>query len=340
MPSEAFVYITKHIIESKFFSELTNLCKSRNIRPIIRTDIQGYVDNIKNNDNIITWGVKLLKNHYDNKNVLFLENGLLKQSAALYCDIRGYHTESTYYIKQKTRDKPTPQEKQNLRTKFKQRFKTDLFSEGNKVGPTIIALQMDNDATVRHHFPHRRRNETASETLLKICREYITDKNTIIRPHPKVQTIEQLTKLSKLCPKHWQWNDKEDIYKLISGAKCLITINSTLATEAAAFGVPVATLGEGLFTGTGATLECNKDLTRLTEITNRPFDATAAEKYLCCIIKYEIPYNAQQDDVIQHWAIRQWLDNSARLEHKIKRQPDPYMTKLKGLQEYMKSKNG
>jgi hypothetical protein len=305
---QVFAYVTSSINRTTLFDSIVVALKDFGIHVNLDRMLHRYYDNIYMHRNIITWGVKLpleWYRKYPDKNILFCENGLLNQSAAMTCDHTGLYDNS---IVSRDLSEPNNDEIEKMKEKVSKRFGLDLFDGYDKSGPIIIAMQMIGDAPVKHNFV-RDPIYNSWELFIKICREYIHNKDVIIRCHPRDEPNEVYGSIRNFIPQNWKFvGSKGSIYDILPNCRSMVAINSTVATEALVYGMPVATLGRGAFTNHGATLECSDDHSLLSGIDDYKPDYDKIIKYLCSVSRYEMPYNTNVDGIMSHHCFKAWLD--------------------------------
>jgi len=179
-------------------------------------------------------------------------------------------------------------------------------------GPILVALQTNNDAPMRHHFPAARGTkgrECRKLKMLELCREYLPyDREVIIRPHPKERSLPKDFEM----PDNWRVENNGPIYPLLPSISGLVAVNSTVATEAMGINIPIATLGNGSFDNTGATLDCSKDPSLIAGVLSAEIDREARTRYLCEIFRnHQAPRKKANvaDFLNRSTSIATWMDN-------------------------------
>jgi len=103
----------------------------------------------------------------------------------------------------------------------------------------------------------------------------------------------------------WQMDDSSSFSERLPACSALVTINSTCASEAALLGIPTATLGTGAFTGSGVTLECALDPSKLATLFSFQPDLHRCRAYCSAILgRHFLPYGIVRDRnclEFEHW---------------------------------------
>jgi len=295
------------------YNHLRRLCRLNGVELTSGDRRNGYRRQMRENRNVITWGVKWTDAQYKrwSGNVLFVENGLLAQNAGAFVDAGGYWTHSDLVRGREWQIVPTEAERRRLGRHLAQRFNFGPDAAPDPTGPILIALQTYNDAPMRHYFPLQSPDRCRLQQVLALCAEHLpADIPVRVRPHPKKKWYwrEHLDDLKAAMRPDWTIDDSPDVYDLLRSCRALVTVNSTLATEALGMRMPVATLGLGTFTGAGVTLECAEDPSRLGQIETWQPPPPAVEAYLCAVLRHQLQFFATFDQVANNIPIRKWID--------------------------------
>jgi len=227
----------------------------------------------------VAWG----KKHKVSGNVLYLENGLMKQNTGVYIDNQGLFDESSM-----THDnrEATPTEIADLGIALNTRWPNRTHDPD---GHILVCLQVNTDMTLRHCFPLAGRyTDRRRRFLYHLYHNLFTDRKVVIRTHPSEREIP---KLDFELPSNWSFDHTGTIGEALERSSHLVTINSTVVTEALAFGVPVATFGRGPFDNAGVTLDCSILPACIQALETFKADPT---DYLCKILRHQLPYNASK----------------------------------------------
>lgn len=258
----------------------------------------GYKEIIRKWPNIITWGVKLpvwwYHKHVPAANILFLENGLLCQRAGVWVDSRGWFSESSLCVDREYDEAADPIISSNIRDLCVERFGWAYAEGGNVDGPVMLALQRNRDLST-WFFSAQRPGEKCIDGALRIAMEQGGDRELLVRPHPREST--QVTD-SAYWQAHWKLDTSPDVYATLRTCSALVSVNSTLVTEALTLGIPVVALGEGAFTGSLAVKTSFQGL-------DKPVQQDAVDRYLCAVWRHQVPYKPPHS-VCTNAAFRAW----------------------------------
>jgi len=296
--------VTKGVIESPFFGVLRATCNQQGLPLKFYTNESGFRARRRASEDFVTWGVKWKSEWYrrGGRNVLFIENGLLRQRSGIYVDHAGYFCDSS--IATESQPDPTAVEVAALQAHVRHCFGWDWFAGGDPAGPIMIACQTHNDCSVRYHYHPGRGSAPAMQPLLDACADYLPSHiPVIVRPHPKSRV---LLNPDWLRP-GWTLDTSPDVYATLRTCRALVTISSTLSTEALALGLPVACLGRSAWEGHGVVLECATDYGRLAGLPDWAPEEWPVLRYLCAVMRHQLPYDATPDQVQGNASIRTWL---------------------------------
>jgi len=268
-------------------------------------DYREYNKFYRASKNIITWGVKFKPEYYNgDKNVMFIENGLLRQASGIYMDNMGWFSNSSIVQERKWMNPATGQDRKRLDAIIK-----SLGGSGsNPDGPIMLALQNERDAPVRFHFKHKV-NETPMLSLIQHATVF-KDREVIVRPHPlnKAGWLQIKDRAEKMFGSKWRVDESPDVYKTLRSCSGLITVNSTLATECVALGIKVAALGTGTFEGSGTVLECNEDPTTLAWWDAYKPNPDAAINYCGAVLRQQLPYQTNLQTILTSEIFTDWIN--------------------------------
>jgi len=277
--------------------------------------------------NLITWGVKWKSSQYKrgNRNVLFLENGLLCQRKGIYVDNHGYFADSSLVTEERNKADYTPEEAEAMATLARSCFGFKIGEVNhNPDGPILIAMQMNGDAPMRYHFPAVKRFQgNRKETFLNLLVEHMPKgRPVILRPHPKEKGLPEGWKL----PEGWTLEipgakGVGDVYKTIKRCSAVVTVNSTVATEALTSGIPVATFGYGSYKGAGVTLDCAHEHEALQGILDYTPDPEASMRYLCAVMRdHQLPYRHRNFEELldKCTPFQNWLSDLRGIDEPVK----------------------
>ena len=263
--------------------------------------------------NIATWGVKRKHLHYntEKKNVLFFEFCAFCQKSGWWVDSEGLYADSRFN-KQKLWNKLWSKgwEYKELEAYVKKWYPFELLSGGKKDGPIMVALQHEDDAPLRFYFAHGETEDLVLKKALEICREHLPDVDVIVRPHPKYlkQWGRKEKEYLKVFKPNWVLQKDMNIYEELMKCSAVVSVNSTVAIEALALGIPSATIGEGVFSGSGATLECAKDLSKLKNVLEWKPDLPNVCGFLHALIRHKIPVSPTVSDFLKNADFVLWIE--------------------------------
>jgi len=315
----------KTVTRSKFLDQLELLLQERfgedEVKIVRYLCGNDYWDRWRKASNLITWGIKWTNERYrketglypQGKNTLYVENGLYDQSRGLYVDDRGYFGGSSM-VENGTNKDPYSEAWLKHLVGYTRRSWGWNYGEdgGDPNGPIIVALQTNNDAPMQHFFPGGVNAQPGRNSrklaFLEICKEFLpAGREVIVRAHPKERTLPEFQ-----APDNWRFDDhKERIYPMLRRCSALVTVNSTVATEAMALNIPIATVGYGSFKGTEATLNCAENHALLQSVYDAPIDREARSRYLCRLLKHhQTPYGGKNIEkfIGRSEPLARWID--------------------------------
>lgn len=301
----ANVNIPPFVIASKLYKTFEKLCYDNGIILDAKPTLEGFTNRHKSSKNFVMWGVKWSHDKYveNNKNVLFIENGLLGQKTGCYVDSNynngGYFAHSSICRSNEYDITMTEQESYQL---AKHMNNIGYYSGNyNPKGDILLVLQMEKDAPLNRYFPLSTYKKERKLQFLELCKKHLKGR-VRVRMHPNEKTLPSLFKM----PQDWIVDEIDSPQESIKQARALVTVNSTLGTEALFTGIKVATLGIGAFTGSGATLECANRAARLENLDkwmpNKPLN------YLNAVYKYH--HLSYESDLLNNPAINKWIERA------------------------------
>lgn len=307
--------------KNNFPHALKEACKEKEIDIDIHFIPSREIENklflfYRSNRNIATWGIKRKQEHYtyNDKNVLFFEFCVLRQKFGWWIDSVGLYKDSRFNKERLWERRHTKEEYIELCEYMKKWFNRELFSHKCKSGPILIALQHEIDAPVKFYFKHGQKENFVLEKTLKIFAEYLPDVPAIVRPHPKYLDKWNINeeRYLKAFRKDWVLNKDGNIYDILQDCNALVTVNSTLAIEAVALGIPVATIGSGVFNDSGILLECEDNLEKLREIYSYRANVLKTIDFFCALLRHQIPCSPTVEDFLKNDDFNMWTDKSKR----------------------------
>jgi hypothetical protein len=321
--------VTGNVSKSKMFQGIKKIFMHEGIELEVCNPREKYKQKWGEADNLITWGVKWPTSMYkkDGRNVLFLENGLLKQGSGIFIDTVGYFGDSSMVVNKDNQKKATKEERENLYEHIKKHFGWEYGQfGGDRNGPVLVALQMNGDASMRHYFPLCNK---ASETLrnkffLELIKRHIPeDIPLILRGHPKERNKDyKVPEIEGGYPDNWAIENGGNIKNILPTVRGVVTVCSTVGTEALGLGLPVATLGNAAFVGAGATHDCSQNPSLLSEFGSYTPNMPKITNYLCSVLRHQISYHATEEEVANNPHFIKWFDEVKR-RYKENTKPKP-----------------
>lgn len=263
--------------------------------------------------NAIIWGGNWHRKTYKSvvASTLFVENGLIDQKAGFYLDGSGFFSESSI-AKQRLWDAPvTDADRAGVTAAVAKGFSWEWGQSTDPNGPIVVALQRRLDTGCYRFFPKNTVKGDPIDSLLEYCAKYLPkNRKVLIRPHPRYKP-EWENKRKEYVAKHfqpnWEVNLDGGIYPMLLQASALVTVNSTVASEAMALNIPIATLGEGAWTGSDATLECAQDPAKLAGILDAKPDMERRMAVQSAILRRQVRYG-DTAAFAKHPAYLDWLN--------------------------------
>ena len=277
-------------INKHFTPQLAKAMKNHGFNLEVKTCRQGYKRTVRMSDAIVTWGVKMPQKWYDKFGIpiLYLENGLICQPSGLYMDHKGWFYFSSIVDLPKLENPDTGP----LEAHVRKHLGFELFQHGNPDGPIMFAHQNPRDASCRYHYPNHNKGLGIMESAIKELSERWPDQDVLIRPHPKFKpkwkAIEPEMRKLYWRPK-WKIDTSPNVYETLKGCSRLVTISSTLVTEAAAMGLPVTPLGRGVWKGVDFD------------------DRESVTDYLVKVFSRQISYHASHSEIAAHPSFRKFI---------------------------------
>jgi len=262
-----------------------------------------YKQAFKDYKNIITWQCRMPHSWTtaSGANLLHIDNALINQRHGCFVDSKGFFSQSNLRINQHWLC-----DHQADYIEAAKPFGWKPFSGGNPDGPILAALQYRRDCNVNFEFPLAPKKEDKVLFTLDVLKKHLpTGCRVVVRPHPRER--ELFTSTQEL-PENWSWSLDKTLADILPSCSVLVTVNSTCATEACLLGLPVAVLGTGTFTGSGAVSECHDDFSRLEGITEMQADHDAQRKYVGAVLKrHTLPYEFTGE--MSNSEVDLWLDS-------------------------------
>jgi len=252
----------------------------------ISVDTSGYCAAIKNYHNVIAWNCRVPQNWMQlyGQNVLYVENSLICQSAGIFVDRAGFFSHSNLCTQQRWKNNY----RYSLEWVSNRWFGWTYGFRGIDNGPILVALQNRNDCNLNTEFPYGNSAADKVTETLRLLKHHLPDIPTLIRPHPSER---KNFNHGGIWRPNWVLDVTESFAERLPQCSALVTVNSTCASEATLSGLPVAVLGTGAFTGSGAVHECHTDITQLAYLFNTP-NMDARKSYASAVLSHHfLPYD-------------------------------------------------
>ncbi len=148
----------------------------------------------------------------------------------------------------------------------------------------FFPLQVRSDSQLTIHSPiYGNRLDLAIADLDRAVHAVDPDLRLVIKLHPADLGKTDYDPMVKRYP-HLIWIGGGDVRTILSKARCVVTVNSTVGIEAMIFGKPVVTLGDNFYVREGLVhpvRERGELAARLRQALDEPVDAELIRQYLC-----------------------------------------------------------
>jgi hypothetical protein len=268
-------------------------------------------------DNMIVWGIKVpeewWEENFPEANILFVENGMLDQKYGAMCSLGGRYSSSHVINEMLSGRIPEPWAMKAVPEFTKEHFGWDFLQGGDPSGPVLIVHQNDGDASVRYHFDLRKYGDPSpTHALIRVCEEHLPpDRPVIFRPHPLARSRfrRRLRKGQIPLPDHWELNLDGSVYDILPGCSSMVTINSTVASEALTLGIPIVTLGSNCYSFCGMVHEIGAEgLEILRGIDHlRPPGEHEVLRYCGIVLESTVPHGAEESELCRIRPLTRWI---------------------------------
>lgn len=270
--------VTKIVLESDLKLWIERKCDDAGARVewfSVTESTARYKEVFQSSANVITWQCRM-PHWWTSKwgnNVLHVENSLLSQGTGCFVDSRGFFSESALCKEQHWQNSYDV----DCDGFSERQFNSKAFQGGTNGGPVLLALQCRNDCNINFEFPAAPKGDRVEWLLTQLEQLAPGDTPLLIRPHPRERH------LFETHPKRGQfeWSMDGDFPNVLKECSALVTVNSTAASEGCLLGIPVAVLGTGAFTGSGAVFECHENLGRLHDFMAARHRNEEAQRRYC-----------------------------------------------------------
>jgi hypothetical protein len=252
----------------------------------VSTDCSRYCAEVRETKNVIAWNCRIPQDWMAShgRNVLHVDNSLINQAAGVFVDRGGFFSRSNLNRKQVWKEG----HRYSLKFIARKWFGWEHGLKGNQNGPVLVALQCRRDCNLQTEFPLAAGCDDSVLQTLRLLERHLPDVPALIRPHPRERADFDSQGIWR---SNWRMDMEGSFTQRLPQCRALVTVNSTCATEACLTGMPIAVLGTGTFTGSGAVLECHEDASRLVNLFGQ-LDMGARAKYAAAVLSsHFLPYD-------------------------------------------------
>lgn len=296
---KAIALVPQAVLQSPLRVYLEWACAKRGINLEfynVTDGTQRYSELFRSHRNVITWNCRMTDKwmKWHGENVLYIENSLLHQPSGIFIDHGGFFSNSNLR-KQRSWELPSFCDLEGFTTR---NFGWRAMDGGNANGPILVALQRSSDSNMQQEFPLGASHQDRTGAFIQLLKSHLPlGKKVTVRPNPRFLKEWNEGLPSYDLPKDWEVNHEGKFYEVLPKCSALVTVNSTCANEAVTLGVPVAVLGTGNFTGSGAVLECHEKPENLQCLSDYTPDYGRCLDYSRAILaRHFLPYQKRDDD--------------------------------------------
>ena len=244
--------------------------------------------------NVITWvnhGFSFETQNKD-RNVLYLENGLLTRGKTFFLDDNGYGNYSNI-VSQKYNCKKYPNYIRHLILEKLKNYGFRFEANNFITGKVVIGLQ----------------GTGGDENLIEICKKYLPKHSkVVVRPHPgQYKRCLEVFDNTKCAESGFTLDQIICPFDSLASCEALVVNNSALMFKALAMGKKVAACNRGVFSGSEAFLDCSRNPTLLRNIFDFQTNSDATIDLLCGIETQMVSRNATAHDLMQNTNFVNWL---------------------------------
>lgn len=305
---KAVALVAQAITHSKLRQRLERACEREGVALEFHCTTGGlpeYKDLFKANRNVITWNCRMP--HWWMRrwggNILFVENSLLKQRAGAFVDHGGYFANSNL-CRRRTWEQDHPV---NLDAFTREWFDWGAMAYKQHEGPVLVCLQNSLDCNITQQFPYAEKRKDKTNAFLELLYNHLPrGRQIIIRPNPRFIEDWNAVKDEVTWRDDWTLDFEGNFHAILPKFSALIVVNSTCASEAATFGMPVAVMGTGAWSGSGAVYECADDPSRLASFYDWEPDPDKCTRYAQAVIgRHFMAYDSEID--MPNVELERWL---------------------------------
>jgi len=296
--------ISDDFSKTRLSSSINSLCSMKDID--LYSLSSGSIENIQNNyesclkynpfknyNNIIIYGqLERTSSYLDNRNVLYLEEDLLRDPDFYYIDNDGWNGDSGLVKFAKNKEEPDISSRDEVLSYIENIQNIEMFSGPKEGGHILVCLQSLEEQDMR---------------LLELVNEHLGKQEIRIvyfpekRKNPNTRTREYINK------KSWEIQESASYLESLSQARAVVTNFGDIAIDAMIRGIPCATCMNGCYTNSHSTFECKNNSKMLKYLLEYQFDREAAERMLISIYKSRIAKNTPIDDILENVNIASWI---------------------------------
>lgn len=289
--SEAVALVMPKVLNSKLRLWIDDRARAEGVKITwvdLAADASSYCSVVRSCANVIAWNCRIPWDwmRKNGSNVLYVENSLICQSAGIFVDMGGFFSKSRLCLDQTWNEG----HRYALEWVSEKWFSWKHGFEGCPTGPVLLALQNRLDCNINTEFPMAGSEPDKVVAALRIVGDQLPpDVPLLVRPHPSERFSFNN---GGVWRENWTLDEQGDFSTRLQQCRAMVTVNSTCASEAALSRVPVATLGTGAFTGSGAMWECHNDAARLNDFLGQPVNFEARNRYASAILaRHFLPYD-------------------------------------------------
>ncbi len=307
MEEKVLGLLPDYVLNSPIFNYWEKFLNEQNIfirKVSVTGGCKDYLKLFQEYPNIITWNCRTKHSWIEaqNKNVLFIDNSLLKQNSGIFLDNRGFFGDSNLQKRYSQIENIPLQEEEKMKILINEKFNFPFLSHSTKNNKVLVALQHHLDSNINFQFPFGEKFQDKIEATLCFIKTFLPEEYEVtIRPHPRFinHWNDNFDKYQKsFWNSNWKIDLSKSAYNELSDYGYLISVNSTLVQEAICSGIPVATLGVGTFTDHKVTLECAKDFSCLKNLKNFSVKPEEITQYIYKVWKYNILHHKDSFETV------------------------------------------
>lgn len=251
-----------------------------------------YFSPLYQHEHVIVWRY-FHSNHQNytlgNNNVLFIDKSVVDPENSLFVDSLGFGGFSSVVVKKQNVQDVNNSKQVNVNKYLNDKY--GLYVGNNKNGHILVSLFMDLNA-------------------IHACHEMLPDNKEVFFTYPPSMKNKYIQSINMYIKKHDNWkilDQNADIYDYIIKSRAIVTNLDNIAFLGLVRGIPTATLGRGLWSGTSCTLDCTKNPRLLKTILAFEFDHAATDKYLSAVYSKNLDLNCDFSYIENNIDIKSWF---------------------------------